>query len=972
MSSDFVNDLIKMSKSFDSSTAWGQNLHPDFSPSWYYETQRKQPSVSPIQIETSQTAYKQTAVTWNLERLTSGGKLKVQQLTQSFMPNMLELYKENGEIKFARLFFQASGTIHSALMSGDDYLNGRFDKVLRMKITKLPGCKPHQLNDLVGWLLQTVPTAEIECFSTPGWHACSSGRLVYAAFDPSCGLPEVYVPRAVRRRILRRLTTDPQTVVSRWKALCAKDPALLFFLYFAMTGCLSWHLKRAGVRVRQYVTAIPSKGCDEQQLIAILATNDTDNFPVCDLASGDVERELSESRCGTALFVNHGFADDNNKVVDNLKKIIRAKRGDTEDDLQHNAVFVISQNAALAAKDLDPECLLVIDTEGINIKENAETLREIVSAMQTLLIQKLYEIPMNEVVADFKAVSAKIHDHWRDSNPLLCETISSLCCIERLLTMLFNSEPLLNDIRYLEILPLLQAEGLDKDRAVIGEVGIVMSRMFRAGELHPVRKKRGLYYQMTDQTVFVDGAWMWLSPSAREKALSQMTTIGKERTLNRVLQGRGKMKCTDGCVDPIDVRDISGKSVHLRWYAFSVDLLEDDIVQRLSNLESEDYWLRPDEVPKEGFLRLLTDSAGRVAGVQITHRVLENHGVYFSGISGSGKTTGMASVASEFNQLGDRVIWLDSCGSASTEALSETLTPGFVDKNVDIHDIDQAGVPVNLFCAEKDLSSEQMSRRLLDVLSAASGDLSEVQADTLESIVMKMADSRDMTAIRTADILEELNSPGTSFSSLRTRLKPVLQGIERCGMADATWNDYLASHSRFLVIRVEDAFGENTCSLFDAIIFSLFNWQRRHKDLPLHIVMDEVHLQNLSSGGAIRKVTAEGRKYQMSLCAASQDYPARGTDLGTAMGNVPTRVILRPTLNSASAVAEYLNFTKGQRSQLDEMRTGEAIVRAYLYNKSEGRNIQATVRGKIYRGVVQDKGSNPTQCLSDSQDGGGK
>lgn len=421
-------------------------------------------TITPMKFETCTTAFKHNAVTgtWNLERLSNSGKLRVQELTRFFLPTLQEIVRdEDWQIRFVRITYQANGRQYRDISSGQDYLNRRFDKALR-GITQLPGCTRRQLNDLVDWLLQTVPTVEIQSFSSPGWHTGHDGRQVYAAYDPSCDFPEKSVPQSIKRRILRPLSASPQDVVSRWKAIRADHPALHFLLNFRLTGSLKPLLRRAGVLGSQVVNVVPSKGCDEQHFVALLVTGDIEHFPVCDLAGGDVELELAESRCGTAVFIDHSFADDQNRVSQSLKSIIRAVRGDVDEELRQSSVFVISTNAWLTARQINRDCVVILDTDGISLQHTAKDLHAAMSEMDTLMIQRLHGLSQEEIVSLFQEIAKKFRDLLIYIPLHIRETFISFLCVEAFWHCFLGCELSIEE-RYTSIINLLLCERADAD-----------------------------------------------------------------------------------------------------------------------------------------------------------------------------------------------------------------------------------------------------------------------------------------------------------------------------------------------------------------------------------------------------------------------------------------------------------------------------------------------------------------------------
>ena len=922
-------------------------------PAWAWQTNAAQPAFVPpaIDLEEKTTTYKKDAVRnlWELERVSSKGKVKIVPLTNGFSIDLCELlaYDFQG-FSFVRISYSVDGKSYKVIMSAEDYLQSRFDKYLT-KIVRLPDCKRHIFNDLVRWLLHTVPVQDIHMFEHQGWNTRRDGTLVFASWYSLFDIPEKLVPRSVLKREYIRITDSLPDIMSRWRRIHTSSPQLLFAGYYRLGSLLLKELKRADVKVRKIPVFRVTDEIDEQKSTAVLATNNTSRFPVKSLVNKEVLEELSDTRDGVALFEDRTLPGEETQRENAVRSIIRSVQTDDDNDRGRNlpAIISFSGSTILAARQLDPDIAFEVPLEGCSPDFSTEEIRRISNQMEGVFRHVLQSEALRSSLTEFiKNAPSTLEKTCSDAE---IPFIQLLFGVEFVFRNVFDTE-ILNDSDFDAIRKMILTDYAPSPaQMIIQDFAAGISTAFKNGDLHPVRKRKNVPLSIDDQTALISGSRVLLSLPAIECAMSQMHLVKSGDRIIKELRDGGYLITTDGNAHRIEVHNAEGRKVPLYWYDIPIDLLDADVIQRLSNVDGQDFWLAPPEIPNEYFVPLLSDGAGRVAGIVVKPDQFENQSIFFSGQSGWGKTFGESQVMAEFYANEGTIVCLDASSSQTEKALSRNLSADFVQNNIHFFDIDRDGIPVNLFHFAPDYSLTQKKRRLIGLFSAAIGELSTTQSDVLQSAVTELLKkASDKTEIKIGELLSLLNKEGTTFSSLRTRLQPLLEDIEQCGMSTLTWDDLFRQSGRFVVLRTDSAFTETGCALMDMILASLFDYQQQHSDQPLIVVIDEIQAQNLSMHSPVRKVVTEGRKYGMSLIAASQDFPSRSTDLGKIVGKMPTQVFLRPTLNAETAVASELHYSKSEMMTFDTLERGDAIVKGNLYSKKAGRNVPGIVRGKIH------------------------
>lgn len=416
------------------------------------------------------------------------------------------------------------------------------------------------------------------------------------------------------------------------------------------------------------------------------------------------------------------------------------------------------------------------------------------------------------------------------------------------------------------------------------------------------------------------------------------------------------LQATDGHTKPIQVYDINGKSQRLYWYCMDASILDADVLHRLHNIDSEQFWLAPDEVPERDFVPLLRDESGRVAGRIIRQQDAENSHTYVTGQSGAGKTYADCQLMAKMLSLGHHVIVLDNSDSTTYEAMCRNLSKKYVDENVAFIDIDADGIPVDLFRIDRNAAKPTQKKVLRGILTAGVGELSAPQRNRLSSVLSDMLDLIDKSEpIRPCDILAMLQEDGATYESMRGRLEPLLEDIDALSMTAQSWGDVFQQNTgKIIVIRTASGSAEHGDQLIDMMLASLFNYQKENHGVPLDIFIDELQNQNLSTDSPIYQILKEGRKDGIAFVGATQDFYPSNTELGKIMGKADTQIILRPTPNSANAVAANLRFKKGDAARFDTMQRGDAIIKTCFYSKAEKRNIPATLSGRLVSFIEND------------------
>lgn len=959
--------------------AWQNNAFQNTPPAYGYQTGNRQPQFlkAPISIEEKQTLflYDRSRNLYLKQKISSKGKVTITPLTFGYTINQKTLfYDETQNLVAVEITYQIENQVFRKLLTGEDYLSLKYDRYLT-EVTRLPGCTRSLFNELAAFLVQMAPMFSYHLYPSQGWHLREGMGLAFASNRANFPTQKELMPSSVLRRKHPKYLPSPEEILHRWWQFCALDPRYTLFSYWRLGSHLIPFFEQAGLIEQQVLYIRPSDSFDEAKATAALATNDLPgNVPPNLAGNGDaVSRELRETRHGVAVFCDHAFADEDNGRINSLKQIVSSVRRDDICNVNSSLVAIISENAVLLGNKLAAENTIFIDTEGMICNESADQIREIVEPMDVLFQTAIqnnftsFDVPL-------------IHGAWArfretnigDVNEKLLGTFGMLYIVDQLIQYMFQV-PSLHENTLPSIVDMLKKDCIrDTNTAIIHDFSDRLSTYFRTSRLQPVRKGRGICTQFDAWTAFIEGERVLISGEVLTSALSEMKTTNRQKTVIQALRQANALISTDGDTHRIEVKNGAGKNQTLHWYDIDMNLLDADVISMLKNLDLAEFWLDESEIPAKNFIPLLRNGCGKVAGILEKPELHENHSTFHCGISGSGKTTALTAQSKSYYDAGDTVIWLDANNSVTTDVLKDNLSAAWVDANVIIHDLDRKGLPIDTFKFEREqFSKANLKAALHGLFCAGIKKLTEMQSDTLKNAVsdlLKVLDPRE--PIRPEDLLTILDEEDASYKTLRKRLSSFIDDLDDWNMATATWDDYLKESGRFIVFRTAPTSSEDGCPIFDVLMISLLIYKMTHPEKMIHLFMDEVQSQSLAAYKPIQRILREGRKYNLALHIATQECPARSTELGKAKGNTAAQIYLRPTDNSELVVASELRWGKADIAAFDSMEFCDAIIKGNFYSKKQHRNIPATLQGEINRRSTTEKGHDEIHLSDDNAERG--
>lgn len=887
--------------------------------------------------------------TWDKETSNSKGKVKVTPLTYGFDIINVKMVYDVNELKCCIIDYYVKNINYRAKIPAKDYLKGNFSQYMD-GVIRLPGCNKSQFNELVSYVIQTFPgTMRITLYSHQGWIQFEDGKVHFNAKPEKEFIPFKLFPESICRRKSPKVVNPPEVIISNWLRIYSKNPCLRFMGDFSIGSLFLDILNSVNIYPEQFLIVEPSDSIDETKLAAMLATNNIAEYPVPNLESDadSLIKELGYVYDGVALFRDHSFADEEDKVIDGIKVLNRAVRRDIESiDTGRNMIAVISENAAYPAVRLARDNVFVINTAGIELDFTAEQIRSATEEMEALVISTIYnkfDIIRYYVAEQTEKFRINFHKlgHGPEINTLIIVSLVEVFFREFLGVGMYTCD--MYDI--LRVINNNEEYLLNSNDIIVNDFACVLSVHFRSGKFKAVKKCKNMSFDKDAQTAILSGDKLYISAEMIDAILSEMNTTHSKNSLIKALKATDKLNRTDGNTHPVEVHDSQGKHQRLYLYDISTDLLDSDIIYKLENLSNESYLFSASEIPQSNFVTIIDDRNGRKAGKLVRYKDEENNHCYITGQSGYGKTHFMCQLLPKYYEIGHQIVIFDSSDSFTCETLCRNLTSRFVDKNIVFHNLDKVGIPINLFMTDPNANLPSRRNQLVGILTAGIGELSDPQSNTLKSAISDLLNRNE--PVRIGRILDMLNEYGTTSESLHNRLEPLFEDIDHCGMTNNSWGNFLGNSRKIIVIHTDSMFTEKGSQIIDMMLATLYNYRCENCSVPLDIFIDEIQDQNFSKISPIHRIMKEGRKRHMSFFGATQDYYPHNTELGKIMSKADTQIFLRPTPNSECIAAKELRFNKADMSRFDSMQRGDCIVKGSLYNKEQGRNIPTIISGHV-------------------------
>lgn len=925
-------------------------VHQAYS-SGYVESRRGYipPPINDITLKQATFKFNMNLNAWTYEQFNNKGKATIIPIAQGMTLDNVFYIMECRELKWIVLTYPVNGDDVPDIIPAEAIYKGRIAKYVT-HANKIIGCPDKLYNELLCFLIRTSSNVKtLTLFPHQGWNYLEGSGVYVQSPDETDPLFKL-VSKSVLRRKLAKISCNAADIVAKWSELYLIHPALTFIGLLKIGSLLQYFFNSAGLFIHQLFIIEPSSNVGVDKLTAMLAPNNDPEYPLPTL-DADKEvllKEFSYIYDDVALCVDRTFADEEDKIADNIKDLLRAVIWDNKDEKSgRNLKVVISDNAAYTAVKTAPDNVVILNMDDVELNKTPEEIRFVTGQMESCLISVI-ENNFNTIKQSIELQTEKLSLLANEAKPETRNTVVLLLLVNNILKQIFEFR-LLDKELFEKVMLLTGNEEnhlISASQAILNDFSHILSDSIRSGSFIVLKKRKNMQIDSRHDAI-LDGDRIKIRNESLERILAVMTKTHRKEGLIKALKQTDSINTKDGNTHLLRTHDIHGRNLDLYLYDISAEILDSDVLSKLYNPEIMAYTLSTNERPPQGFMSLIRVENG-ISGQKVSFKDAENNHFYVTGQSGVGKTYMLSQLVAKRFSLGNRVLIFDNSDSFTYESLCMNLSKKFVDDNIIFYDIDREGIPVNLFLIDRDVSLSLQKKQLMGVLIAAMGELSSSQSNVLRTTLSQILSETDPNKQpRIEDIKSKLNGKGITYENIRDRLDSLLDDIKESKMSNNSWGDLIKNTNKIIVIRTNSLFTECGNYLIDILLATLFNYQQENSTTPLDVFIDEIQNQNFSEKSPICKIMREGRKIHMSLFGATQDYYPRNTELGSVMGKAGTEIFLRPTPNSESVAATELRFNKADMTRFDSMGRGDIIVKGSLYNKNQGRNVSVTLSGHI-------------------------
>lgn len=816
-------------------------------------------------------------------------------------------------------------------------------------ITMHIDCTSTIINELLDKLIRECPNNAILIIPEHiGWKT-NKDTAVYIKGD--IFESEVFkdsIPDCIKNNRLKPTKESADNIIKKVQELLPDSIAVFILFAFRIAGLFSSIYKILGLEWQQILVVEGTHPKTAEAAICLLKTfnRPSMNTLALDSSKTKVLSELSTIRDGTVILRDVSITDNEKKRADILNLLTSEITHTNPDSVicEHN-LAVISNAASYL---LPAEHYFSVSIDGSLFNKAPEIYQTAFEEIDAFLI-KIFENNYKELIEKLEKHISSIHE--------IGNSLHSSTSVNTFL-MLSSSVYLLNiigfglnmDVINEALIKILNTNSSDSgnNKAIVNEFAIVLNDAIRNEELNLVDHNSTI--ATINNNAIIWNNYICLEPDTIENHILPKLTVTKNLIrLCKALNDTQLLYCTKKNIHPIRIYTENGLSNCINTYSISCDILDKDNVDRIENLHNKDSFCSKSDISDSYFMPLIVNSNGKLAGILENLSDKNNRHIYVTGNSGQGKSILLAQMLYNASQLNHKIVVFDTNDSFTPAELSKSLPDDFIKNNITYHNVENDGIPIDLFNSRDCFKESQRKKILAGILSAPFNELSESQHNVIKKVlsdIMTLVDKSER--LFPEDILEFFDEDTPTHKSIHNRLAPVFDDIKDSGMSEDTWGEFIEKSKDVIIITMNNCASESGNQLVDMMLATLFNYQTANSDCQLDIIIDEIQNQNMSETSPIMKIMKEGRKYLISFIGATQSFSKKGDGVGRVMKYAATNIFLKPTIDSEKNVADMLGFSKHEITKFRTMKPGDCYIEGYIYNNESKRNEPATIKGTVY------------------------
>jgi len=505
-----------------------------------------------------------------------------------------------------------------------------------------------------------------------------------------------------------------------------------------------------------------------------------------------------------------------------------------------------------------------------------------------------------------------------------------------------------------EMMHWLQTEMYNRttlSSAISSEIGRILSAEICSGRLGVGKSSSPPFWKQDMTFISSDGAINLTRQSFVEKVFSQLELpVGHNKVFNC-------LKAEDFCFanpgEDLKTRCITGADGvknKQRFVSLSRNLLSDEAKHIVDMAVASDLF-HPLDCPIDNFFPFIKHRhLDMVAGQVITDYKHGNPFISVTGTPGSGKTDWLHMQVVQRAKAGDVVVVFDPTNAfCKDELLAHRIPEEIIDNIFTFWDMSIQGWSINILEFEECEDITQRVQRLSSLLISGM----HLTGPNQKAIVMTKAEEwlkeyEINNSLSIHDLPARFDGNGEE-RKLKTKLAGLLSTVKdmKNEVQPPGWSNLLTERGKVLVISAGIATIHPGANPFDILFDTLYSFKDKNREGRMTVVLDEVQTLNHRKDSTLVNVLSRGRKLDISVILASQDYLNRS--LAAVYKYCGTHILFRPLGEECiRAVAE---FTKLDVNVIRTLPNFCCAIMGSIYSKYNKKNIQlsSAVMGETYR-----------------------
>ena len=585
-------------------------------------------------------------------------------------------------------------------------------------------------------------------------------------------------------------------------------------------------------------------------------------------------------------------------------------------------------------------------------------------AVLTELLEHHDAVMLSEIEKRFSAFLEVFNRHMRD---ISCQTpyfipaqrrnlyyilLTTLRAYDEFFGVFFDEE---TELRLVDILSSYNEVGSSNDELLLTLFGNCLNEEIGNGRYRFIRRTKYIVIDTGKYTVIVDDDYIYYETEViKELALCKMKLHGVN-SLTDALKANECLNINDHnskCYR-FHVQNSNGEPYMLYTYGISKQLINAENRKRLELADYQKYLLEYGELSQNELLPLGIAADGRYVGKDISFGNKSNDHILITGQSGKGKSFCATNLLPLLAMLGSRMLVCDVSDSFTCNEVLRALPTDVVDALFEFIEV-AAGkrkLPINPLFIGDCPGLPAKKRRIVGFIKAIAGKLDKEETRELTGIVSEMLKRYPKESSVTTDMIRNtLKRGGKTGRHVFSLISSTLDDIDTIGFEERGWAEFFEKAKKILVLSFGNESGDNVHSLLDAMISSVFEWQRDHDTAPLTVVVDEIKDQNFTEGSPLHTILTQGRKFNTKFVGMTTEYISTGSHNIDVVKESGIKVFFKPA-KSLDRIATELGYKNLADAGFGSMGIGDFILSCDAFNKVDGVNEELVIHCKTIKFV---------------------